>query len=129
MSAHVETIGFRTKQTHSRTRRKRREEGLQRTHPARVALLLARAHDLQARIDAGEYADYADAARHNGYTRARITQIMKRLLLAPEMQAESLTLRFPPGREPITERHLRQVVESPARAEQRRAWVGVVHHG
>ena len=122
MSAHVETVAFKTKQTRSRSRRKRRQEGLRRTHPARVALPLARAHDLQARIDAGEYADYADAARQNGYTRARITQIMNLLLLAPDIQAEVLALRFPPGREPITERDLRRVLESVLWAEQRGVW-------
>jgi hypothetical protein len=47
---------------------------------------------------------------------------MNLLLLAPDIQAEVLALRFPPGREPVTERHLRQVLRSPVWAEQRAVW-------
>jgi len=47
---------------------------------------------------------------------------MNLLLLAPDIQAEVLALRFPPGREPVTERHLRQVLKSPVWAEQRAVW-------
>ena len=122
MSQHVETIAFRTTQSRSRARRDRREQGLRKTHPARVAVLLAQAHDLNARLEAGEYQDYADIARQHGFTRARITQIMNLLLLAPEIQAEILALRFPPGREPVTERHLRRILASPLWGDQRAAW-------
>ncbi len=125
MTQHVETITFRTKQRRAETRRKRRQEGLRAKHPARVAHLLAQAHDLSDRLDAGEFDDYADIARQHGLTRARITQIMNLLLLAPDIQAEVLDLRFPPGREPVTERHLRQVLASPVWREQREAWADV----
>ena len=56
---------------------------------------------------------------------ARITQIMNLLLLAPDIQAEVLDLRFPPGREPVTERHLRQILASPVWREQRETWADV----
>ena len=125
MTQHVESIAFRTKQTHTQSRRQRREEGLRRTHPARVARLLAVAHDLDARLEAGEYQDYADIARQHGLTRARVTQVMNLLLLAPDIQAQVLELRFPPGREPVTERHLRKVLASAVWAEQREVWAGL----
>ncbi|MFH0899700.1 MAG: hypothetical protein V2A73_03630, partial [Pseudomonadota bacterium] len=95
---------------------------LNKTRPARVALLLAQAHAIEARIHAGEFRDYADVARHHGLTRARLTQVMNLLLLAPDIQAEVLSLRFPPGKQPICERHLRQVLRSPVWAEQRVMW-------
>ncbi len=122
MSDRVETISFRTRRQKNDDRRARREAGLRQTHPARVARLLAQAHDVEARVEAGEFRDYADVARHHGLTRARLTQVMNLLLLAPDIQAEVLALRFPPGREPVTERHLRQVLRSPVWAEQRAVW-------
>ena len=115
-------IPFRTRKRRQAERRARREEGLRRTEPARVARLLALAHDLEARIDAGEYQDYADIARQHGLTRARVTQIMNLLLLAPDIQAEVLALRATPGREPVTERDLRGVGHSVVWGEQRAAW-------
>ena len=118
-------LGHRRPGDSAETRRKRRQEGLRAKHPARVAQILSQAHDLSARLDAGEFDDYADIARQHGLTRARITQIMNLLLLAPDIQAEVLDLRFPPGREPVTERHLRQILASPVWREQREAWADV----
>jgi len=125
MSHVVETIAFRTKKSREDARRQRREAGLRKKHPARVAQLLALAHDLDARLDAGEYRDYADIARQHGFTRARITQIMNLLLLAPDIQTEVLALRVPPGREPITERDLRRVLASPVWTQQRETWASI----
>jgi len=53
VTALVETIGFSTRKHQHAERRARREEGLRRTEPARIARLLALAHDLDARIEAG----------------------------------------------------------------------------
>ena len=103
-------------------RRAQRQEGLQRRHPARVARLLAMAHDMEQRIAAGEFADYADVARAHGFTRARVTQIMNLLLLAPAVQEEVLHLEVLPGREPITERDLRRVLQSLVWEEQAAVW-------
>jgi hypothetical protein len=94
-----------------------------RLYPARVARQLALAHALQRRVDAGEFADYADMARALGFTRARITQLMDLLLLAPDIQHEILHLEVPPGAQPISERALRaEVLRSLDWNEQRRAW-------
>ena len=77
---------------------------------ARVARLLALAHKIDRRIHDGELADLADAARSLNITRARVTQIMNLLLLAPAIQEAILGL--PPvttGRDPISERQLRPI--------------------
>ncbi len=93
-----------------------------RTYPARVARVLALAHSLQKRVTAGEFRDFATMARALGFTRARMTQLMDLVLLAPDIQAEVLDLRFPPGKQPICERHLRQVARTPIWIEQRARW-------
>ena len=95
--------------------------------PARAAQVLARAHHLQAAIDRGDYADRADAARQLGFTRARITQILDLLLLAPDLQERVVDLEAVDGVEPIAERALREVVRHQGWAEQRRAWTTAQH--
>ena len=76
----------------------------------RVAQLLALAHRIDRRIHDGELADLADAARSLNITRARVTQIMNLLLLAPEIQVEILDLpTVTHGRDPVSERMLRRV--------------------
>ena len=70
----------------------------------------------------GRYADQADVARHHGLTRARLTQLMNLLLLAPDIQEEVLALEYPAGREPITERTLRRLLESLVWEDQRALW-------
>ena len=90
--------------------------------PARVAQVLARAHHLQAAIDRGDYADRADAARQLGFTRARITQILDLLQLAPDLQERILELEAVDGVEPLSERGLRDVVRHESWVDQRRTF-------
>ena len=90
--------------------------------PARVAQALARAHRLEAAIAAGDYADRADVARQLGFTRARITQILDLVLLAPDIQERILDLWTNGGREPLTERPLRNVAGISSWRDQRSAW-------
>ncbi len=90
--------------------------------PLRAARMLALAHRLQAMIDAGEVEDRASLARNLGFTRARITQLLDLLLLAPDIQEALLDMQVPPGRDPFTEHDLRQVVRAPLWAEQRERW-------
>ena len=90
--------------------------------PARVARVLARAHRLEAAIGAGDYADRADAARQLGFTRARVTQILNLVLLAPDIQDRILDLEAIDGREPLTERRLREVLRRQAWCDQRKRW-------
>ena len=90
--------------------------------PARVAQALARAHRLEAAIERGEYADRADLARQLGFTRARVTQILDLLLLAPDLQERVLDMEAVDGVEPLSERSLRDVVRHECWADQRAAW-------
>ena len=71
---------------------------------ATVAKRLALAHHIAAQIEAGVYDDQADVARQHGLTRARLTQLMNLLLLAPDIQEEILALEVPAGRQPLSER-------------------------
>ena len=122
MSKVVERIRFKPRSSKLASRRAEREAGLKTPHPATVARLLALAHDIEARIEAGEYRDYAEVARAHGLSRARLTQVMNLLLLAPAIQEELLHLEVLPGREPVTERGLRRVLESLMWEEQVRVW-------
>lgn len=89
--------------------------------PARVVQVLARAHRLEAAIATGDYVDRADAARQLGFTRARITQILDLLLLAPDIQERVLDLEAVDGVEPVSERALREVVRCESWVDQRQA--------
>ncbi len=74
----------------------------------RVSRLLALAHRIDGRIRSGEVRDWAEAARLVGVTRARMTQIAKMLLLAPQIQETILNLsNVTRGPDPVTERALR----------------------
>jgi hypothetical protein len=76
--------------------------------PARVAVMLALAHKIAAAIDAGQLDDQADAARRLDLTRARVTQLLALLALAPDLQEQVLFLESVDGIEPLTERALRR---------------------
>jgi hypothetical protein len=86
----------------------------ERDRPPRVTCLLALAHRFEALVQSGEVRDYADLTRAGWVSRARISQILKLLTLAPSIQEYILWL--PPrsaGKEGITERHLRGIVNEP----------------
>jgi len=89
----------------------------------RITRLMALAIKFQDMVDRGEVKDYADLARLGHVTRARLTQIMNLLLLAPDIQEELLaaTTLKPQG---ITahERTTRAVVRMPLWSDQRRVW-------
>src|SRR5262249_10529944 len=74
-------------------------------------------------IATGDLRDQAEAARLGRVSRARVTQILNLLNLAPDIQEELLFLTSPPrGRDPLT---LRQVLPIAALADwrqQRRRW-------
>lgn len=89
----------------------------------RVSRLMALAIHFDGLIRRGVVRDYADLARLGLVTRARVTQIMNLLLLAPDIQEEILFLpRIERGRDPITERHLRVISSIVNWGEQRRMW-------
>jgi len=80
--------------------------------PARVAVTLALAHQIQGAIDRGEIRDQAEAARQLGLTRARLTQILDLTRLAPDLQEEILLFPAITGVEPLKERVLRGIVRA-----------------
>src|ERR1700691_723991 len=59
----------------------------------RITRLMALAIKFQDMVDRGEVRDYADLARLGFVTRARLTQIMNLMLLAPDIQEEIMGLR------------------------------------
>lgn len=77
----------------------------------RISRLMALAIKFQDMIDHGEVRDYADLARLGLVTRARMTQVMNMLLLAPDIQEQLLGLgRNSSG---IPERITRATVDMP----------------
>jgi hypothetical protein len=73
----------------------------------RVVELLRKAIEWRRQLDAGEVQTQADIARQEGITRARVTQIMGMLRLAPEVQEKILSMPDMAHRSPVTERMLR----------------------
>lgn len=57
-----------------------------------------------------------------GFTRARMSQLMNLLLLAPDIQEEILFLEVPPGGTGPSEHALRRVVATLDWEEQRCRW-------
>ena len=110
-------------------RRVRRADPGPRVQPAltghipRITRLMALAIKLQEMVDRGEVRDFADLARLGFVTRARLTQIMNLLLLAPDIQADIVAWAVHPEEFPeIAERHLRRLTQIPTWGPQRRLW-------
>ena len=83
----------------------------------RITRLMALAIKFQGMLDCGAVHDYADLARLGYVTRARITQIMNLLLLAPDLQEHLL---FSPTT--VEERRLRNVAKIVKWLEQRKCF-------
>lgn len=88
----------------------------------RVARLAALAIRVDQLVRAGQVADYADAARLGHITRARMTQIMNLLNLAPDILEEVLHFVHAVGRSPISEPMLRPMTAVADWRLQRRIW-------
>ena len=81
-------------------------------------------------IDEGQVTDYADLARLGHVSRARVSQIMSLLRLAPDIQEELLFL--PPvacGRDPVTMKQMLCITIYSDWRKQRRLWNEVVRRG
>ena len=91
----------------------------------RIARLMALAIHFDRLIRQGAVRDYADLARLGCVSRARISQIMDLLNLAPDIQEEILFRPRKSKGEEITERRLRRVVAIPDWKEQKRNWHGI----
>jgi len=77
----------------------------------RVVELLRKAIEWQALLESGEVANQAAIARQEGITRARVTQVMGLLRLAPEIQEHVLSLPDMVRRPAISERALRPIAQ------------------
>jgi hypothetical protein len=90
--------------------------------PAKIARLLAVAHNVDRAIASGACPDLATMAERLKMTRARITQVVGLTFLAPDIQEQVLALRAIDGREPLRERALRPIAALPTWERQRAAW-------
>ena len=75
----------------------------------RVVELLRKATEWQALLDTGKVASQAEIALRERITRARVTQIMGMLRLAPEIQEQILAMHDSSVRPQITERVLNPI--------------------
>ena len=104
------TIDFSIRSRSNRNEPAAREADINRTEhgPARIACLLALAHRFEGLLASRAVKDYAELARLGHVSRARITQIMHLLELAPAIQEHLLGLNG--SAKTITERHLRSLL-------------------
>ena len=118
-------------EVHFQARSRGRKEMLVGPSPAepapgrvpRVARWLALAHRLERLLRDGAVKDYAVLARLGHVTRARISQIMSLLQLAPDIQEAILFLPLVErGRDPIVLRDLLPIAGSLDWNRQRRKW-------
>ena len=84
----------------------------------RVTELLRKAIEWRRQLDASEVRNQAEIARREGITRARVTQVMALLRLAPENREHILSMPETIRRPEITERGLRPVISGIAQACQ-----------
>jgi len=75
----------------------------------RVVELLRKATEWRVLVDSGKIAHQADIARREGITRARVTQIMGMLRLAPEIQEQILSMLDAVPSTSVAERMLRPI--------------------
>jgi len=93
----------------------------------RISRLMALAIKFDRLIAEGAIHDQAQLAELGHVTRARVTQIMNLLYLAPDIQEAILHLpRVTSGKDPITERDLRPIAAESNWAAQRRQWVRLI---
>jgi hypothetical protein len=85
----------------------------------RVVELLRKALEWQALLESGKVRNEAEIARREGITRARVTQVMGLLRLAPEIQQHILSMPDAVRRPAITERALRPIAQLEDLADQK----------
>jgi hypothetical protein len=92
----------------------------------RVSRLLALAHRLDRLLRAGVVKDYSEAARLGHVTRARISQVMSLLYLAPDIQEQVLFLpRIERRRDLVLLHDLLPIAAAADWTKQRRLWAVV----
>ncbi len=84
-----------------------------------VVKLLRKALEWQALLESRQVRNQAEIAKREGITRARVTQVMGLLRLAPEIQQYILSMPDAARRPAITERALRPITQLDSSAEQK----------
>src|SRR5260370_8282566 len=92
----------------------------------RITRLVALAIRFDGLLDQGTAKDYTDLAKLGRVTKARITQIMNLLNLAPDIQ-ETLLFLAPvrTWRDPVSQRSLRTIVAAPSWKRDRNPFTSV----
>jgi hypothetical protein len=121
------TINRKIHFQHGRRGRKQLREGVVASASGgrvpRVSRLMALAIRFDQLIRDGVVSDQAELARLGHVTRARLTQIMNLLCLAPDIQEALLHLpSVERGRDAITERMMRPIAAVADWRKQRRIW-------
>jgi hypothetical protein len=89
----------------------------------RIARLMALALHIETLVQAGTVPSYAAAARLGHVSRARVSQILSLLQLAPDLQEQLLFLQRPAhGRESWPLRHILIIAADLDWSQQRRRW-------
>jgi len=89
----------------------------------RVARLMALAIRFEHLVRTGQVASYSQLARLGRVSRARISQVMNLLLLAPDLQEQVLYLpRVLHGRDPVQMQYLQPIALEWDWRQQRRRW-------
>ena len=89
----------------------------------RISKLMALAIHFEQMLKDGHVQDMATLAHYGQVTRARMTQIMNLLLLAPDIQETILNLpKITSGRESTTIRKLNTIALEPDWTAQRQMW-------
>lgn len=89
----------------------------------RVTRLMALAIRFDGLIKAGKIDNQAELAQLGNVSRARVTQIMNLLMLAPDIQEDLLFLpRVESGRDPLHLRQLQPIAAIPDWRKQRSLW-------
>jgi hypothetical protein len=95
----------------------------------RVARLLALALRLEERLRRGDLASYAEVAELGHVTRARVSQILNLLNLAPDIQEAILFLpRTVRGRDSVILRDLQPIASTSDWRRQRVLWQQLARH-
>src|SRR4051812_32493038 len=89
----------------------------------RISRLMALAIRFEGLLAAGEVTDCAELARLGHVSRARVTQIMNLLMLAPDIQEQILFLpEVEAGHDPVLEWQVRPIAAETSWGTQRRLW-------
>ena len=121
--------------SHNKTRRPRKtiqlgEKPKRKTfRTQRISKLMALAIHFEQMLRDGHVEDMATLARYGQVTRARMSQIMNLLLLAPDIQETILNLsKTTSGRESTTICELNTIARQPDWTVQRQVWSEINSH-